>query len=64
MKYTNEFDTLNEAISRKDVHGLIIHSSHGFQYTSFEYESICKSNEITIQVFYRVIALIKNNSYM
>ena len=29
-------DTLNEAISkRKDVHGLIIHSDQGFQYTSF-----------------------------
>ena len=30
-------DTLNEAISkRKDVHGLIIHSDQGFQYTSLE----------------------------
>ena len=34
-------DTLNEAISkRKDVHGLIIYSDQGFQYTSFEYKSI------------------------
>lgn len=30
-------DTLNEAISkRKDVHGLVIHSDQGFQYTSLE----------------------------
>ena len=44
-------DTLNEAISkRKDVHGLIIHSDQGFQYTSFEYKSICKSNGITISM--------------
>ena len=41
-------DTLNEAIlKRKDVHGLILHSDQGFQYTSFEYKSICKSNGIT-----------------
>ena len=32
-------DTLNEAISkRKDVHGLILHSDQGFQYTSYEYK--------------------------
>ena len=44
-------DTLNEAISkRKDVQGLIIHSDQGFQYTSFEYKSICKSNGITISM--------------
>ena len=44
-------DTLNDAISkRKDVHGLIIHSDQGFQYTSFEYKSICKSNGITISM--------------
>ena len=44
-------DTLNEAIAkRKDVHGLIIHSDQGFQYTSFEYKSICKSNGITISM--------------
>ena len=44
-------DTLNDAISkRKDVHGLIIHSDQGFQYTSFEYKSICKSNRITISM--------------
>ena len=35
---------------RKDVHGLIIHSDQGFQYTSFEYKSICKSNGITISM--------------
>ncbi len=29
-------DTLNEALAKKDVHGLIIHSDQGFQYTSGE----------------------------
>lgn len=44
-------DTLIEAIAkRKDVYGLIIHSDQGFQYTSFEYKSICKSNGITISM--------------
>ena len=44
-------DTLNEAISkRKDVHGLIIHSDQGFQYTSFEYKAICESNGIVISM--------------
>ncbi|MBR6949675.1 MAG: IS3 family transposase [Bacilli bacterium] len=44
-------DTLNEAIiKRKDVRGLILHSDQGFQYTSFEYKSICKSNGITISM--------------
>ena len=44
-------DTLNEAITkRKDVHGLIIHSDQGFQYTSYEYKAICESNGITISM--------------
>ena len=44
-------DTLNEAISKeKDVHGLIIHSDQGFQYTSYEYKAICKLNGITISM--------------
>jgi transposase InsO family protein len=44
-------DTLNEAISkRKDVHGLILHSDQGFQYTSVEYKVICSSNGITISM--------------
>lgn len=42
-------DTLNEAITqRKDVSGLIIHFDHRFQYTSYKYKTICKSNGITI----------------
>ena len=44
-------DTLNEAIAiRKDVHGLIIHSDQGFQYTSYEYKAICESNKILISM--------------
>lgn len=44
-------NTLNEAIAkRKDVHGLIIHSDQGFQYTSYEYKAICKSNGIQISM--------------
>ena len=44
-------DTINEAIDkRKDVHGLIIHSDQGFQYTSYEYKAICESNGITISM--------------
>lgn len=40
-------DTLNEAIKkRKDVQGTILHSDHGFQYTSLEYRAICESNGI------------------
>ena len=44
-------DTLNLALSKeKDVRGLIIHSDQGFQYTSYEYKSICESNRITISM--------------
>ena len=44
-------DTLNEALAkRKDVHGLIIHSDQGFQYTSYEYKAICESNGIQISM--------------
>ena len=44
-------DTLNEAITKeKDVHGLIIHSDQGFQYTSYEYKAICESNGIQISM--------------
>lgn len=44
-------DTLNEAIEkRKDVHGLIIHSDQGFQYTSSEYKVICESKGIQISM--------------
>ena len=35
---------------RKDVHGLIIHSDQGFQYTSYEYKAICESNGIQISM--------------
>jgi len=42
-------NTLKEAIAkRKDVSGLILHSDQGFQYTSYEYKAICKSNNIQI----------------
>ena len=42
---------MNDAISkRKDVQGLILHSDQGYQYTSFEYKSICQSNGITISM--------------
>ena len=44
-------DTLNEAIRKqKDVHGLIIHSDQGFQYTSNEYKAICEANGILISM--------------
>ena len=44
-------DTLNEAIAKeKDVHGLILHSDQGFQYTSYEYKAICESNGIQISM--------------
>ena len=40
-------DTLNEAIAkRKDVQGTILHSDHGYQYTSIAYRQICESNGI------------------
>ena len=44
-------DTLNEALAKeKDVHGLIIHSDQGFQYTSYEYKAICESKGIRISM--------------
>ena len=44
-------DTLNEAIRKqKDVHGVILHSDQGFQYTSDEYKAICESNGIIISM--------------
>jgi transposase InsO family protein len=44
-------DTLNQAITKeKDVHGLIIHSDQGFQYTSYEYKAICEANGILISM--------------
>lgn len=44
-------NTINEAIAKqKDISGLIIHSDHGFQYTSFEYKAICQSKGITISM--------------
>ena len=43
--------TLNNAIeNEKDVHGLIIHSDQGFQYTSYQYKAVCESNGITISM--------------
>ena len=44
-------NTLNKALEReKDVHGLIIHSDQGFQYTSYEYKAICASKGISISM--------------
>ena len=40
-------NTINDAITKeKDVHGLIIHSDQGFQYTSHQYKAVCESNGI------------------
>ena len=45
------FNKANDAIAKeKDVHGLIIHSDQGFQYTSYEYKAICESNGIQISM--------------
>lgn len=44
-------DTVNQAFSReKDVHGLIIHSDQGFQYTSHQYKVICHSKGVQISM--------------
>ena len=47
-------DTLNEAICKQqDVHGVILHSDQGFQYTSNEYKAICESNGIIISMSHK-----------
>ncbi len=44
-------NTLNKALEiEKDVHGLIIHSDQGFQYTSNEYKVICASKGVSISM--------------
>ena len=44
-------NTLNKALEiEKDVHGLILHSDQGFQYTSNEYKAICASKGISISM--------------
>ena len=44
-------NTLNKALDiEKDVHGLIIHSDQGFQYTSHQYKAICASKGILISM--------------
>ena len=44
-------DTLNKALEKeKDVHGLIIHSDQGFQYTSNQYKAVCASKGIAISM--------------
>ena len=44
-------NTLNKALEiEKDVHGLILHSDQGFQYTSFEYKAVCASKGISISM--------------
>ncbi|MCR5066694.1 MAG: DDE-type integrase/transposase/recombinase [Erysipelotrichaceae bacterium] len=44
-------DTLNQALAkRKDVYGCILHSDQGFQYTSYEYKTICQGKGIIISM--------------
>jgi len=44
-------DTLNKAFeTEKDVHGLIIHSDQGFQYTSHQYKAVCSSKGVLISM--------------
>ena len=44
-------DTLEQALAHeKDVHGVILHSDQGFQYTSYEYRAMCEDNGITISM--------------
>ncbi|WP_338991170.1 DDE-type integrase/transposase/recombinase [Spiroplasma endosymbiont of Seladonia tumulorum] len=48
-------DNLNDAINKiklikKDLNGIIIHSDHGYQYTSTIYHDKCLSNGITISM--------------
>ena len=44
-------DTLELALQKeKDVHGVILHSDQGFQYTSYEYRALCEENGITISM--------------
>ena len=41
---------LDDILKEKNIDGLIIHSDQGFQYTSFAYQEICKTNNITISM--------------
>ena len=51
ISYKIVIETLNEAIRKqKDVHGVILHSDQGFQYTSNEYKAICEANGIIISM--------------
>jgi transposase InsO family protein len=43
-------DTLNKAIKKKNLNGLIIHSDQGSQYVSHEYKEVCASNGILISM--------------
>jgi len=44
-------DTLNLALAkRKDVYGCILHSDQGFQYTSYEYKTVCANKGILISM--------------
>ncbi|WP_338992277.1 integrase core domain-containing protein [Spiroplasma endosymbiont of Seladonia tumulorum] len=52
---TGRLDNLNDAINKiklikKDLNGIIIHSDHGYQYTSTIYHDKCLSNGITISM--------------
>lgn len=44
-------DTVEQALLKEeDVHGVILHSDQGFQYTSYEYRALCEDNGITISM--------------
>ncbi len=51
-RFTNEFviDCIRKAFIANDVSNLIIHSDHGTNFTSYEYEDLCKEFGVTISM--------------